>query len=128
MKQLILVIFVLFSIAAMSQMRPGMGRNNQIGAPVVPPNKVKKVDWLEESMKDFTSEVKLDDFQAAIIKGYLGDLKAKVDSIMLLDVPNDGKAESIAVERKKFEEQVRAVLNPDQQELFTKYIKKRERR
>ncbi|MFY7665046.1 hypothetical protein [Flavobacterium sp.] len=130
MKQLILICCFVFSLSAMGQMRQGMGmgRGNGMGMAPTPPRETKKVDMLEESLKELTKEIKLDDFQAAIIRGYLVDFKAKVDAIVATDAPDEGKMEKIEVERLKFEEQLKPILNPNQVELFEKYRKKKNKR
>lgn len=128
MKHLFILVFLFFSVAMMGQMRPGMARHGMgRNAPAMPPpqpKKAKKVDVIEETMKEMTKDVKLDNLQEAIIRGHLIELKEQVDAIVATDSPDEGKKEGIEIIRRKFEDKVKSVLNPNQLEPFAKFMKK----
>jgi hypothetical protein len=80
-----------------------------------PPEKEKKPsDYLEESMTRMTSELTLDAFQAAVIKGYMKDYIDFATNVNAENIPNDGKMEKIKAAQEKMDKKILEVLSQDQ--------------
>jgi hypothetical protein len=128
------IIFALiFSATAFAQYGQGYGGNRMGGGGMDIPQagsgsskKAEKPDYIEETVKYYTKELKLDDFQAAAVretvKGHMDELTALAqDTEMTLDEKKD-RAHAI---NEKIDAEIVRLLSDEQKEKFKKLQEKR---
>jgi hypothetical protein len=133
------ILFALiFSASAFAQYGQGygngMGSGRMNGGMTVPQagsgssKKAEKPDYIEETVKFYTKELKLDDFQAAAVREAI---KSHMDELTALaqdtDMTLDEKKDRAHVINEKIDAEIIRLLSDEQKEKFKKLQEKRKK-
>ena len=125
MKTYLTFLLFCFGIVATAQRyddgRTINGRNRALAGQMTPP-KAKKLPDTEEQIdkviEKFTAELKLDSFQAAVIKQLFETSLVDQQRILSEEIPDESKVEKIMAAREKMNIKIKEILTPEQAEKF----------
>jgi Spy/CpxP family protein refolding chaperone len=104
------------------------GRSRALAAQMTPPKSKPQPDTKEQIemvVQKFTDDLKLDSFQAAVIKQLFASNVAEQERILAEEIPDESKVEKIIASREKMNVKVKEILTPEQTAKFEAMGKKK---
>lgn len=121
---ILLLVSILFTSAAFAQVDRSIG-NSQYKRTTAK-NKDKKADFVDLTVKFYTKELKLDDFQQAAVRAIMEEQREPINDLMAdKTLINDERRDKGKAINDRIDEKMKPILSPDQLKKYTELQEKR---